>query len=192
MPAQLCSPAQSKAQLWALGYPTWEPGASQPCMWGGFHKSFWRTNSLPCSLGSSGDTFTRFQPQDTWDPVLQRLSVLQGTPAWEQSSPSQPMRKMSLCEAPPEALQENFLERASLIYKHFFLPRGDFFKTKFYLALRWLSRHCKEQLRGKQRQHLQCRGIEMLLSCHCSWSDAGCQWDDGRLPVVITKGSADK
>lgn len=131
MPAQLCCPPQSKARPWALGYHTGEPEASQPCMCGVPIKAFERTNSPPCSLSSSGDTFTCFQPQDTWDPVLQRLSVLQGTPAREQSSPFQPMRKMSLCEAPPEAEQENFLERASLIQKHFFLPRGDFLKLSF-------------------------------------------------------------
>lgn len=135
-------------------------------------------------MSSSWDPITRFQPQTTEIMRRRGCQCYKGHRLGSRAVRPSPQAKMSLCKAPPEAVQENFPERASLIHERFFLPRGDFYKIGFYLALRWPSRHLKGIASWKAEATSPVPRKETLLSCHCSQSDSldvtgitvGCLW----------------
>lgn len=144
-------------------------------------------------MSSSWDPITRFQPQTTEIMCRRGCRCYKGHCLGSRTVCPSPQAKRSLCKAPPEAVQENFPERASPIHECFFLPRGDFYKIGFYLAP---SRHLKGIASWKAEATSPMQRKETLLSCHCSQSDSlgvtgitvGCLW----LFLALGRQSAER
>lgn len=119
----LPSPRQGTAL--GTGLPWVRARASQPCMWGLSTTDSERTNSPPCSLSSSGHRHLHTLSATRQLRSCRGCQCCGGHQLWSRAVHSSPWERW----APPETAQENFLERTSLVHKHFFLPRGDFLSS---------------------------------------------------------------